>query len=99
MEDKLTGSSGNVHTQYEKAAKLKQLQQPQGSEMVKNDQPAMQLTPNGSMREASDRQSYNDRLATERADAMQRNADLNAKKQKQQELEKQKGKDDQQKSR
>lgn len=86
MSDKLNNASNNLQEQFAKAAALKKQQQ-QGSEMVKNDEPKMQPKPPTNTREAPDRQSYNDRLAEDRARAAKMNEEAKARIEQQKQLE------------
>jgi len=71
--NKLDGASRNLRTQFERAktAQIEQKTTPiserPGSPMVQKDRPIHRPSPTGPMREGADRQSYNDRLAAERA--------------------------------
>lgn len=68
---KLERASANIKKQFPEAAENRRAQieraraQGQGSEMVKNHKPVQQLAPKGPVREAVDRQAYNEKLNQE----------------------------------
>lgn len=87
MSDKLNNASKNLQEQFARAAAAReQMQQQNGSEMVKNDRPQMKPTPPANVRQEPDRQAYNDRLNKEAVEAKKRNEVIKARNERQEQL-------------